>query len=710
MKRILIIPFMVLVFFTSFIFAGINYSSIEKWKPYHNTSRGTISSVTAQYNYYHTNAIKFDGDGIKSGYILGAWEGLDGAWNHQDGKNIYWEMSYNEVYVIYIRIMTEDGARYLYYTAKDKDLGKTAHTFIHHGLGSDSKDGNWHRFNRNLEKDLQDFEPNNKLVAVNAFLVYGSGLISYVSMESLFIGENKIQIETLTDNFANITWYSYSDVYLEYGKDTNYGEKVYSNYFNWDDSNKQSARIYDLEPNTTYHYRFGRENQVSKDYTFTTLKYEDKIVYEDAEDGDIEGWRHKSGENLIENISEQGNRFIGFLGQIVLGGFCEHPNAWHNTTHKKISWRIRTYGYRGGGFVVNIKVLTKKGTRYLSYTPVDRDNGINPQFTHLIHHGLGSDSKDDNWHTFTRDLESDLKDFEPNNELLEVNGFFVTNTNSQLIYIDDIIMMKKSEESLFDNIAPINISKTHVTFKIDKRKLPQVVIEYGETIDYGKIEEEPYSRDKNITTYYLSSLRPNTLYHYRIVYADGASEDRTFTTLEEKDITYFEANGIDLGNWRIYGNNQNTGTMIPHRSNIKQNSSIEFKGDGVQTGYILGALENDIRAWNDTNNSIISFNIAYSKPLMIYVRIMTKNGARFLYYTLDDKPLGINSQNPTYIHYKLDYELSIYENDWERNTEFRINIKDDLNKYEPDNELLAINGIIFYGDGYVHQVKTISKE
>ena len=42
-----------------------------------------------------------------------------------------------------------------------------------------------------------------------------------------------------------------------------------------------------------------------------------------------------------------------------------------------------------------------------------------------VHHGLGSSVIDGQWHTFTRDLQTDLGDAQPGVTILEVNGFLI---------------------------------------------------------------------------------------------------------------------------------------------------------------------------------------------------------------------------------------------------------------------------------------------
>ena len=92
-------------------------------------------------------------------------------------------LKFYEDYVVYVRIMTGKGPRYIYYTPSSTSGGKINNTYIHIGLGEDSRNGTWQTFSRDLSADLQTYEPDNTLTAVNAFLIRGNGLIDNIKLE-----------------------------------------------------------------------------------------------------------------------------------------------------------------------------------------------------------------------------------------------------------------------------------------------------------------------------------------------------------------------------------------------------------------------------------------------------------------------------------------------------------------------------------------------
>ena len=90
-----------------------------------------------------------------------------------------WDMKYSENYAIYFLVNTSNGVKYLRYSSLDYDKGIDG-KYISFGLGAISKDGKWHPFRRNLQKDLNKFEPNSQILSINAFMIRGSGMVDNI--------------------------------------------------------------------------------------------------------------------------------------------------------------------------------------------------------------------------------------------------------------------------------------------------------------------------------------------------------------------------------------------------------------------------------------------------------------------------------------------------------------------------------------------------
>ena len=163
----------------------------------------------------------------------------------------------------------------------------------------------------------------------------------------------------------------------------------------------------------------------------TMLEYK-STLYEDAEDGKTDGWSIFSNESnsaTITNIydEDRGSRVISLHGVGKGDGYKFSSTPWNNHINKSLKWSMRY----GEDFTIYISVKTKKGRRYLTYTPIDTNRGLKGSYIRI---GLGSDTTDNLWHTFTRDLNMDIKSVEPDNELIAIDSFRIRGTG----LIDDI--------------------------------------------------------------------------------------------------------------------------------------------------------------------------------------------------------------------------------------------------------------------------------
>ena len=142
------------------------------------TEGATISNIYSGNK--KSNVIKLTGDALNNSYILGEPSG-ENAWEQTQYRVIKWSMNYGEDFEVLIHTQTTNGERYFSYTAEDVNRGFSGNT-IHHGLGAISKNENWTTFIRDLESDLKNYESNNTLLQVNAFMIRGSGEVDDIEM------------------------------------------------------------------------------------------------------------------------------------------------------------------------------------------------------------------------------------------------------------------------------------------------------------------------------------------------------------------------------------------------------------------------------------------------------------------------------------------------------------------------------------------------
>jgi hypothetical protein len=134
----------------------------------------------------------------------------------------------------------------------------------------------------------------------------------------------------------------------------------------------------------------------------------------------------------ITNVmdDERQSRVIEFAGTGTGNGYRlldNNGSYWFDTNFKVLDWSMRYLET----FTVYVAVQSKDGFRYLQYTPVTNSNLGGDTY---IHHGLGTSVMDGAWHNLSRNLEADLKEAQPDNELEAILGFLIRGSGR----VDDI--------------------------------------------------------------------------------------------------------------------------------------------------------------------------------------------------------------------------------------------------------------------------------
>jgi len=159
--------------------------SIDGWVVYDADPTGaTISNVYDSLS--DSFVIEFTGEGTSNGYRLGSSNSTDSnAWG-STRTVIQWDARFDrEHHGYYVAVQTLNGFRYMTYNLASTDLGISSNgKYVRFGLGSEKKNGEWHTITRDLNLDLQSFEPENRVIEVNGFLLRGSGRIDNIKMKA----------------------------------------------------------------------------------------------------------------------------------------------------------------------------------------------------------------------------------------------------------------------------------------------------------------------------------------------------------------------------------------------------------------------------------------------------------------------------------------------------------------------------------------------
>ncbi len=528
--------------------------------------------------------------------------------------------------------------------------------------------------------------------------------------------------------------------------------------------------------------------------TFSTAT----TVYEDAEDGTTDGWRVQTDSNEPRNVYSPSTdsrviRLAGGGGPWILGAVSGNL-AWNNTTEKTITWSM----YMGDRYTVYIPVTTTHGTRYLFYNDLPKrilrhglDGGIL--------HGLGGYRHAEYkhvWRTYTRDLEADLKDSEPDNELISVNGFIYSGADVSL----DNIILYNPKETIYENgsgadnwtISDNDPAGATVVTVID----PQGAKVQGDVIKLeGNGLDNAYRLNSNswnnttqsiiqwksrfFETYSVSinvhtteGIREllytnsndyipsggiinngatiwhemggrslmgqngweqrrdfgNINYFWQTVTRDLKQDIRdfepnnklisvdSFTVMgsgliddvkmlgraiipnPNEDTIYEDAEDGNTDGWQVYDNNPEGATINNIYDEGRRSRVIELTGNGLNNGYEIGRRRGGAK-WNNQNHKAISWSMNYSEPFAVYVAIETTNGARYMKYQPVDNDGG---KSDNYILFGIGTDAN--NGTWQT---FNRNLEEDLHKFEPDNEIVAIHAFLIRGSGRIDDIKTM---
>ena len=171
-KRLFFIPFF-MVKLSAIIYEDAEDFNAKRWTSVSVNHPGKITNIFDKEKA--SRIIQFKGEGTKSIYRLSLPTMLENI--QMDNSFLSWEMNYAEDFVILIVLDTLKGKRHLIYTPDEKN------SYLQYGLGKIAQ-GKWKKYRRNLEKDLQLYEKENKIIAIKDFIIKGSGKIDNILLKT----------------------------------------------------------------------------------------------------------------------------------------------------------------------------------------------------------------------------------------------------------------------------------------------------------------------------------------------------------------------------------------------------------------------------------------------------------------------------------------------------------------------------------------------
>ncbi|MHC4674633.1 MAG: DUF6531 domain-containing protein, partial [Planctomycetota bacterium] len=651
-------------------------------------------------------------------------------WSNTDQFVLSWRMKFGEYFILYIDLDTTAGHRYLKYTPGDNsELGTDE--YVHHGLEPYLEDGQWHPVVRNLLADLREAQPEVDILAVNSFLIRGSGRLDDLRlMHTHWDGDG----DGLTDFDEVNTYGSDPDVADTDGDGNNDGDEVtvYGtspvvadtdadgmadgeelSYWgvNWD-VDYDSDGLNNLVDVDADNDGVPDGAEVSQGFDPTDPLSAPPTIYEDAEDDLVLGWDVYDGVaagTSITNVfdTERQSRVID-LFRDSLQGFRlrrEDLSPWGNTGQFVLGWRMKFGEY----FILYIKLNTTAGPRYLKYTPAD-NSGLGTDV--YVHHGLAPYLEDGQWHPVVRDLLADLQQAQPGVDILEVNGFFIRGSGR----LDHVRLLHKDWDGDGDGLSDFDEVNTYGSD-------PDVADTDGDGINDGD-EATVYGTSPVVTDTDADGMADGEEQSYwganwDVDYdsdglnnlvdvdadndgvPDGVEVSQGFDPIDPLSVPptiYEDAQDSLVLGWDVY-DGVAAGTSITNVFDAERQSRvIDLFRDNSQ-GFRL--RKGDLSPWGNTGQFVLGWRMKFGKYFILYIDLNTTAGHRYLKYTPgDNNELGTGE----YVH----HGLAAYLEDGQWHPVVR-DLLADLQEAQPGVDILAVNGFLIRGSGRLDDIRLMHK-
>ena len=452
-----------LVFSSLSVFAQSSYGLAETdWRVVDNNPTGAQIFFVSE-PLLGKSVVQTDGAGKTNSYLLGGTNATTG-WNNTNEFFISWRLQASEAINVYVRVDTTLGWRYLYYNHSTKNnlLNRTGRN-IHHGLGADFIDGNWHTWSRDLSSDLKNAEPDNDIIAVNGILLRGNMRIDGVQLNDV----NQVPIAVISGAADTVALETSITLNSEDSVDPNGAIIGYT----WRDAQGtvlSELTTWEGTATTTGLTRYSLEVTDNEGFsaiqsiTTEVIDAGMPTIYSDAEAGDLDGWRladKTPAGSSIDNVvdpDDQTNKVIQFnssgIANSFITGYTNPNRGWNNSLQKNISWRSKS----DENFRLFVRITTPAGWRYIYYDARATSTLANSKGTY-IHHALGTEASNGQWQTHTRDLQADLELAQPGNTILAVHAVVVRGS----FLLDDLMLAAAApapqpppEPSVPTNLSP----------------------------------------------------------------------------------------------------------------------------------------------------------------------------------------------------------------------------------------------------------------
>ena len=554
-------------------------------------------------------------------------------WNNTTERILKWDMKTTNETVVYVYITTNKGLRRTVYSF-NRDPNKFTGIDSEFNLNSSFKDGAWHTISRNLEQDLKKLDNTLTITKVNYMMIGALPVGQNARFDNIILSSDAGRLHTISGTVLDAAGQPVPGFRLGLMPDSiaqktdAAGKFYFASLPSGAYSIQSQSGQFELDPKI--------KEVVVADANISDLtlsaQLQDNIVYEDGEDGTINGWGlyYPTWQyGTITNVADEDpvhGRAIQLTQTINSATYYRLMNEkgldWDNDTSKILKWDMKT----DSETVIYVYTTTNKGLRRAiysfnrdpnKYTGQDAEFNLNPTF------------KDGAWHTISRNLEQDLKKYDSELVLTKVNYMMVGS-------------FAVGKGARFDNIiATKNVGALHAasgTF-VDAQGAPVA------NIKATLLPEQISVTSKADGKFAFTSL-PDGNYSIRIDtphYSVSAGADITISGADRTDLNvvtpfsnalvYEDAeDGLTLG-WKLnYPQWQNgTITNVPDED-ATHGKAIEILQTISGSQYFKFASDSGAD-WNNPFGKILQWDMKTGNEMLVYAYLSTNKGQKRAIYS-----------------------------------------------------------------------------
>lgn len=599
-------------------------------------------------------------------------------WNNTFAKILQWDMKTTNETVFYVYVTTNKGTRRLVYSFT-RDPNKYTGADAEFNLSPSFKDGQWHTVSRNLEQDLKKYDKDLVVTKLSYILVDTLSAGKQVLLDNIKASTDSRSLHTVSGVLSDEQGQPLVNVRVRLMPDNIYVNSTSSGRFAFTslpDGNFNLAldtAHYELISTSTV-VLSGVDSEVN-----IAARFNNAVIFEDAEDGTTNGWSlyyPQYPSSTIVNVLD--DAMHGRVIQIKQTGagnqlyrlVNDNGSEWDDIFGKILRWDMKTSAEEK----TYVYVATNKGNRRVIYTYTGSPSYNNAD----AYFNIGPALADNQWHSFSRNLEADLKTVDPDIVVTKVKYILLSapGVNKEIRVDNYILSIEDNSLHTISGTVTNSLGQPQANIRV---RLPSSNI-FTLTTTTGK--------------FVLSSV-PNG--NYEITAQIGLDSVSIFATVSGMDIEdlaivarpngtvmYEDAENGNISGWSLMYPQYPNAVIANVADDTNHGKVISLSRTTTFNAQSFKLLKDDGTQWNNNIGKILKWDIKTADDAMIFVYITTSKGDKRLIYSFAGTPKYIGSDA------YLNLGVGFNDNQWHS---FVRNLESDLKTFDSSLTISKVNYI-----------------